>query len=80
VIVQPSDIFKLLRIKDEDEAKKILTNAYNLLLYLQPGDQLQVPSADFEKISHDLLYLKPHIKLDQTLNTLEKSRIINLVL
>jgi hypothetical protein len=74
-IVKPKELFETLKFKDVDEAESAFKYALEFLLYMNVGDVIDFPSASFEKISDELIYLKPKITND-LVDVLENKRII----
>lgn len=74
-IVKPKELFKTLQFKDVEEAEKAFKYALEFLLYMSVGDVVETPSATFEKMSDELLYIKPRT-VNDVVEVLEKKRII----
>ena len=77
-IIQPSSIFKMLNVKNNDDAEKVMSTTLSFLLYMKPGDILKTSNINFEKISPDLIYLDTDLNKDQMLDELSKKKIIKL--
>lgn len=76
--IQPHKLFKVLNVRDEAEAQRILQSCFGFLLYLQQGQTLETNTASFQKISHDLIYINPKIDLKKTVEALEKTKLIRI--
>lgn len=71
VKLSPSDLFKTLDVKDEEEARKVFEATISFLLYIEVGDEIKLPTATIKKISHDKL------AISQT--TVNKSNLLKLI-
>ena len=80
MILQPSDLFELLRVKNTKETEKVLSFTINFLSYMRVGDILQTSLTTFEKVGDDLLYIDTKLNPNAVIDSLNKGRIINLPL
>lgn len=78
MILQPSDLFRLLNIKDHDTAKKVMTATLSFLVYLKPGDKLETSGVVFEKMTEDLLHIQVNVNSKDMMDTLEKLKVIRI--
>ena len=82
-IFQPQDICRMMEITDPahvDVAEKVLSMTLNLLAYLSPGDSLETNQVRYTKLSKELLFQEVKIKRADILNSLEKLRVIKIVI
>jgi len=77
-VIQPSKLLKILNVKDEAEAEKILNCCFGFLIYLKEGQVLKTNTASFEKISNDLIHIDAKIDIKKTVKSLEKSKFIRI--
>jgi len=75
---QPIDIFKLHKIKNVEEAEKILNSTLCILIYMAIGDSLEFSAARFTKVSNDLIYMENILEPAQVIDQLEKRRLIRI--
>ena len=80
-IIQPRDLYKLLKIKEEDYklADQILSNAFAFLVYMKEGDVFETSDVTFSKLSHDLIYMNAEIDSEIMTNELKNKRVIKLL-
>lgn len=71
-IIQPNDLFKMLNLKNSEEAEYILTQVFNFLLYIRPGDVIETSNALFEKVSKDLIYTNAKVNSPAVLKSFEE--------
>lgn len=77
-IIQPQKLLKVLNIKDEGEAEKVLQSCFGFLIYLKEGQKLVTNTATFEKISNDLIHIQSKVDVKKTVKSLEKAKYIRL--
>jgi len=75
-IIQPKKLFKILKIKDYEEAEKVFASTVGFFVYLPTGHTIQTSTASFHKVSHDLIQITTNIDTSNLVNFLEKTRII----
>lgn len=78
VKLNPSDLFKTLNVKDEEEALKVFEATLSFLLYIEVGEEIRLPSVTIKKISHDKLAINQRIVDPSNLSKLLKKRIIEI--
>lgn len=78
MILQPSKLFKLLKIENKEEAERVLVTTLEFLIYMKPGDKFKTSLATFEKLNNDLMHMDVHIDAEDMIDALEKSRIIKM--
>lgn len=76
VKLNPSDLFKTLNVKDEEEARKVFEATLSFLLYIEVGEEVHIPSAVIKKISHDKLVISQTVSDRDTMLKLLHKRII----
>lgn len=76
VKLSPSDLFKTLNVRDEEEALKVFEATLNFLLYIEVGEEIRLPSTTFKKISHDKIAINQTVTDRDTMLKLFKKRII----
>jgi hypothetical protein len=77
-IIQPSNIFKMLKIKNMEEASKVLDTAFKLLVYLKPGDELKCGGVTFAKLDTDLIHVQTKVSAEEIADTLSQKQIIRI--
>lgn len=75
-IIQPKKLFKILKVKDYEEAEKVFASTIGFFVYLPLGHTIQTSTASFHKISNDLIQITTDIDTDNLVNFLEKSKVI----
>ena len=75
-IIQPKKLFKILKIKDYEEAEKVFASTVGFLVYLPEGHTIQTSTASFHKISNDLIQISSNIDTANLVNFLEKTKVI----
>jgi len=78
VVLQPSEIFKMLKIKDTDEAEKVLDTALKLLVYLKPGDKIKVGGVTYTKLDMDTVHLGVKVSAEEIADTLDQKKVIRI--
>jgi hypothetical protein len=56
-VIQPSFIFDLIGVKNNEDSNKILSAVLSMLYYLPRGSRIESASLSLERISDDLLYI-----------------------
>lgn len=77
-IVQPNELFDMLKVKNREEAERVLSNTLYFLLYMRVGDKLSTSVADFNKIAPDLIQLDYAVDANAIADEMVKKRIIKL--
>jgi hypothetical protein len=80
VKLSPSDLFKTLNVKDEEEALKVFEATLNFLLFIEVGEEIRIPSTTIKKISHDKLAISQTVSDRDTMLKLLHKRIIEVEL
>ena len=75
-IIQPKKLFKILKLKDFEEAEKVFASTLGFLVYLPPGHTIRTSTASFRKISNDLIQITTNIDTKNLVNFLEKTNVI----
>lgn len=75
-VIQPESLYKILNVKNLEEAEKVLTVSYSFLLYLKKGDSLVTATATFNKIGEDLIQIDTKLNPDFITDELIRKRII----
>ena len=75
-IIQPKKLFKILKVKDFEEAEKVFASTLGFFVYLPIGHTIETSTASFHKVSNDLIQISTDIDTDNLVNFLEKTRII----
>jgi hypothetical protein len=74
--LRPSDIFKILNVKDQEEAERVFKFTLSFLSYLSPDDILKTPDVTYTKISKDMIHIDSKVNLDDVIDTFNKRKII----
>ncbi len=74
--LKPSDIFKVLNVKDKDEAERVFKFTLSFLSYLSNGDCMETPDATYTKMGTDMVHIESRIDLDDVIDTFDKRKII----
>lgn len=75
-IIQPESLYKILNVKNLEDAEKVLNTSLSFLLYLKIGDALVTATATFNKIDHDLIQIETCLDPDFIADELLRKRII----
>lgn len=75
-IIQPKKLFKILKIKDFEEAEKVFASTLGFFVYLPIGHKIQTSTASFHKISSDIIQISTNIDTKNLVNFLEKTNVI----
>jgi hypothetical protein len=75
-VLQPSDIFRMMKLRHDKNAEDVLDTALKLLVYLKPGDKLKSGGVVYSKLSADLVHIGVKVSPMEIADTLEKRRII----
>ena len=77
-VFKPNELFEMLGIKKDnlDDAEKVFKFAFDFLNYMSVGDELQTTNAVYKKTCPDNIYIETDIDLAESIDTLEKKRII----
>ena len=78
MIIQPIDIIKALKVKNEEEALKIFSLAYAWLSYIPPGSCIETTYLDMHKIDEDTVFIDKKFNIDTLAKTLEETGNIKL--
>ena len=78
VKLSPSDLFKTLNVKCEEDARKVFEATLSFLLYIEVGEEIRLPSVTFKKISHDKLAIIQQVVNKDNMLKLHKKRIIEI--
>ena len=65
-------------IKNQVDAVKVLSSAFNILVYLRVGDAMETSALRFTKVADDLLQIESILELEMLVDTLQQRRIIKL--
>jgi len=79
-VLQPTEIFRMLKIRDTEEAGKILDTSLKLLLYLKPGDKIKVGGVTYTKLDGDTVHIDVKVSSEEIADTLDRKRIIRVPL
>ena len=77
-VIQPHDLFEMHNIKNQVDAEKVLSSAFNILVYLRVGDAMETSALRFTKVADDLLQIESILELEMLVDTLQQRRIIKL--
>ena len=75
-IIQPKKLFRILKVKDYEEAEKVFASTIGFFLYLPIGHTIRTSTASFKKLSNDLIHIESEIDMDNLNNFLEKTGVI----
>ena len=75
-IIQPKRLFRILKVKDYEEAEKVFASTVGFLVYLPIGHTIQTSTCSFQKISEDLIHISSNINSEQVINYLEKTQVV----
>lgn len=74
--IQPSDLFKILNVEDNEDTRRVLSATLNFLVYLNVGDRVEISNLSFNKIGTDLIQINSKIELKSILDSFEKGCVI----
>jgi len=77
-IIQPSELFKVIDVKNTPETNRVLSTSYGFLLYMKKGDVLETSSTRFEKISDDLIHISSGLEPSDVVEALERRKLIKI--
>lgn len=77
-VIQPNQIARMHGIEDTKDFRRVLASAFNVLMYLKPGDRLETGSAAFEKLDTDLIRVEADVDLKQLVDNLEDRRVVRI--
>ena len=75
-VIQPKELFKLMNIKDTDEAVKIFQIALSFLVYIKEGEAIETSHAVFIKIADNMIKVNSKLDSKYTIDSLSKKRIL----
>ena len=75
-IIQPKKLFRILKVKDFEEAEKVFASTIGFFLYLPTGHTIRTSTATFKKISNDLIHVESDLDMENLNNFLEKTGTI----
>lgn len=78
MILQPSEMFRLLKIENTEEAERVLSTALEFLVYMKVGYTLKTGLVTFKKISNDLIHMDVKIDPNDFVDALEKAKVIRI--
>jgi hypothetical protein len=76
--LQPSEIFRKLKIKHTDEAERLLDTILKLLVYMKPGDKLKTGGITYTKLDADTVHLGVRVSAEEIADTLERKKVIRI--
>lgn len=77
-VFKPNELFSMLGVKEEDteQAEKIFKFAYDFLNYMAVGDELRTTNVTYKKIAADNIHVDAGVDMADSIDTLNKKRII----
>ncbi len=77
-VFKPNELFSMLGIKEEniEDAEKVFKFAFDFLNYMSVGDELQTTNVTYRKTCADNIHLDADVDLADSIDTLDKKRII----
>jgi hypothetical protein len=75
-IIQPKKLFRILKVKDFEEAERVFASTIGFFLYLPTGHTIRTSTASFEKLSDDLIHISSDLDTTNLNNFLEKTGTI----
>jgi hypothetical protein len=77
-VVQPEEFFKMMKIKNLEEASTITSVIFSLIAYLKVGEELKTSSITLTKISPDLIFVDSNVDKTKLIDELSISKTIKI--
>lgn len=74
--ISPSDLFATLGVEDNESSRKIFQAAFSFLLYINVGDELNLPNAQITKIAPDMLVIDQKLDNKATMDQIFRNKIL----
>jgi hypothetical protein len=78
VVIQPQKLCELLKVKNVEDAERVLSLAFAFLAYMSPGDELQTSDISIKKLDNNLLYIDSDTDLTTVVDSLERKRVLRI--
>jgi hypothetical protein len=76
--MQPSEIFRSLKIRNTDEAERILDVSLKLIAYMKPGDKIKVGGITYTKLDYDTVHVGVRVNAEEIADTLDRKKVIRI--